>query len=108
MIHNILIEISGCFFGCGTRRNISMATCERCGNEIPEQVTICPSCGTPVSTTQLGSQAETQQPYDPQKEWNTHFPASACEEYTPQPRPIYELNNAPQSNVKANDPPQQA
>ena len=83
-----------------------MATCERCGTEIPEQVTICPSCGTPISGTKTSFEGETQQPSEPQKEPHNLFPGSAFAEYaeyTPQPRTVYERNYAAQPTARESD-----
>lgn len=80
-----------------------MLTCERCGTEIPEQVTICPSCGTLISGTKISTEGESQQPSEPQKEGSNPFPGSAFAEYAPQARPIYERNYVPQSPAKAGE-----
>ncbi len=36
-----------------------MMTCERCGKEIPDNIAICPNCGTITSTVRAGTQPTT-------------------------------------------------
>ena len=85
-----------------------MGTCERCGTEIPEQVTICPSCGTLISGTKTSFEGETRQPSELQNERSNLFPGSAFAEYTPQPRPMYERNYAAQPTARESDTSQES
>ncbi|HVB73155.1 MAG TPA: zinc ribbon domain-containing protein [Ktedonobacteraceae bacterium] len=73
-----------------------MTICERCGNEIPEHITICPSCGTPLSEAQTGvkpANANGTSAYAQPKTKVLPFD-SLYADYIPQPEPIYERNYA--------------
>src|SRR5436305_10145462 len=48
------------------KREKSMMTCERCGKEMPDNIAICPSCGTITSAVQGRPQPPTNHgPYPP-------------------------------------------
>ena len=77
------------------QKELDMTVCERCGKEIPEQRTICPSCGTSLEETQVGREAVSDHPPEPTQEKTHAFPFdSLYEEYIPQLAPIYERNYA--------------
>lgn len=61
-----------------------MMTCERCGKEIPDNIAICPNCGTVISTQSGKSQPPTR--YGPYPGSYTDFPPTReyGQGYTPQ------------------------
>ena len=73
-----------------------MTVCIRCGKEIPEHRTNCPSCGTSLFETQASSEASTgTDSLLPTQKKKSTFPFDFLyKEYTPDLEPIYERNYA--------------
>jgi predicted nucleic acid-binding Zn-ribbon protein len=71
-----------------------MTVCTRCGKEIAEQRTNCPSCGTSLFENQVSSEAITDPTLPAQQKTKTFPFDSLYEEYIPQLAPIYERNYA--------------
>ena len=89
------------------RAYVSMTTCERCGQEIPEHETICPSCETPLSETQASSQPTTEPLLHAQKKPGALPFDSLYEDYVPQLAPTYDRNYAARPANPADAPAQE-
>ena len=71
-----------------------MTVCTRCGKEIPEHRTNCPSCGSSLFETQASSETSTNSILPAPKKTNA-FPFDFLyKEYTPELEPLYERNYA--------------
>lgn len=112
MIHNVLIEIPVCSPNriSIARKNLVMTVCTRCGKEIPEHRTYCPSCGSSLFETQASSEASTgTDSILPTRKKTNAFPFDLLyKEYTPDLEPLYERNYAARPTNLSNTPTQEA
>ena len=84
-----------------------MTTCERCGQEIPEHETICPSCGMPLAETRASSQPTTDPLLAAQKKPGALPFDSLYEDYVPRLAPTYDRNYAARPANPAEAPAQE-
>src|SRR5947199_2052712 len=85
------------------RRKHLIMTCERCGKEISDSATICPSCGTVISSARAAVPPPvTSYGQFPPGEYGNY--SEYADPHDPQPMPTYDQGYAPRQSFTAPPP----